>query len=203
VQGDERDVIIISTTYGPHVQGGAPTQHFNPINKDGGERRWNVLITRAKWRMEVFTSLRSTQLTSQQLGVQHMRAFLDYCESGRLTEKGVQTDRGFDSPLEAHVFAVLEAKGYIVTKQVGVAGYFVDLAIKDPLIPDRYVLGIEVDGASYHSSRAARDRDRLREQVLVDRGWDLHRIWSTEWFYNNAAVRKTLFDRVEAALAGK
>jgi very-short-patch-repair endonuclease len=203
VQGDERDVIIISTTYGPHVQGGAPTQHFNPINKDGGERRWNVLITRAKWRMEVFTSLRSTQLTSQQLGVQHMRKFLEYCESGRLSEKGIETDRWFDSPLEAHVFAVLEAKGYIVAKQIGVAGYFVDLAIKDPLVPDRYVLGIEVDGASYHSSRAARDRDRLREQVLVDRGWDLHRIWSTEWFYNNAAVRKVLFARVEAALAGK
>lgn len=203
VQGDERDVIIISTTYGPHVQGGAPTQHFNPINKDGGERRWNVLITRAKWRMEVFTSLRSTQLTSQQLGVQHMRAFLEYCESGRLTEKGIQTERGFDSPLEAHVFAVLEAKGYIVAKQIGVAGYFIDLAIKDPLVPDRYVLGIEVDGASYHSSRAARDRDRLREQVLGDRGWDLHRIWSTEWFYNNAAVRKALFERVESALGGR
>jgi very-short-patch-repair endonuclease len=153
--------------------------------------------------MEVFTSLKSTQLTSQQLGVQHMRAFLEYCESGRLSEKGVQTDRGFDSPLEAHVFAVLEAKGYVVAKQIGVAGYFIDLAIKDPLVPDRFVLGIEVDGASYHSSRAARDRDRLREQVLGDRGWDIHRIWSTEWFYNNAAVRKALFERVEKALAGR
>jgi very-short-patch-repair endonuclease len=96
---------------------------------------------------------------------------------------------------------MIEAKGYVVVKQVGVAGYYLDLAIKDPLTPDRYVLGIECDGATYHSSRAARDRDRLREQVLNERGWDIHRIWSTEWFYNNAAIRKALFAAVEAALS--
>jgi very-short-patch-repair endonuclease len=201
VQGDERDVIIVSTTYGPNTLGGTPTQRFFPINQDGGERRFNVLITRAKWRMEVFTSLRSTQMTSPQVGVQHMRAFLEYCETGRLTTAGVQTDRWFDSPFEAHVHAVLESRGYPVTKQVGVAGYYIDLAIKDPVAPGRYVLGIECDGATYHSSRAARDRDRLREQVLAERGWKLHRIWSTEWFYNNAAVRKSLFEAVEAAIA--
>lgn len=144
--------------------------------------------------------MRSTQLTSTQVGVQHMRAFLEYAESGRITEKGVQTERWFDSPFEAHVYAVLEAKGYIVKKQIGVAGYFLDLAIMDPLLPDCYVLGIECDGAAYHSSRAARDRDRLREQVLNERGWNLHRIWSTEWFYNNAAVRKSLFQAVDSAL---
>ena len=203
VQGDERDVIIVSTTYGPATPGGTPAQRFFPINQEGGERRFNVLITRAKWRMDVFTSLRSAQLTSGQMGVQHMRAFLEYCESGCLPEKGVVTERWFDSPFEAHVHAVLAAKGYAVEKQVGVAGYFVDLAIKDPIAPDRYVLGIECDGAAYHSSRAARDRDRLREQVLAERGWTLHRIWSTEWFYNNAAVRKTLFEAVESALTGK
>lgn len=201
VQGDERDVIIISTTYGPNTPGGTPTQRFFPINQEGGERRFNVLITRAKWRMEVFSSLRSTQLTSPQVGVQHMRAFLECCETGRLTVNGIQTDRWFDSPFEAHVHAVLEAKGYAVTKQVGVAGYYLDLAIKDPVAPDRYVLGIECDGATYHSSRVARDRDRLREQVLAERGWAIHRIWSTEWFYNNAAVRKALFEAVDQALA--
>lgn len=200
VQGDERDVIIVSTTYGPQTPGGTPAQRFFPINQDGGERRFNVLITRAKWRMDVFSSLRSGQLTSSQVGVQHMRAFLQYCESGCLPEKGVATERAFDSPFEAHVHAVLAAKGYAVEKQIGVAGYFVDLAIKDPIASDRYVLGIECDGAAYHSSRAARDRDRLREQVLAERGWKLHRIWSTEWFYNNAAVRRTLFTAVEAAL---
>ena len=203
VQGDERDVIIISTTYGPNTPGGTPTQRFFPINQEGGERRFNVLITRAKWRMEVFSSLRSTQLTSAQLGVQHMRSFLEYCETGRLAVNGVHTDRWFDSPFEAHVYAVLEAKGYAVVKQVGVAGYYLDLAIKDPLTPNRYVLGIECDGATYHSSRAARDRDRLREQVLNERGWDIHRIWSTEWFYNNAAVRKGLFAAVEDALSNR
>ena len=201
VQGDERDIIIVSTTYGPQTPGGTPAQRFFPINQDGGERRFNVLITRAKWRMDVFSSLRSGQLNSSQLGVQHMRAFLQYCETGCLPEKGVATERAFDSPFEAHVYAVLAAKGYAVEKQIGVAGYFVDLAIKDPLAPDRYVLGIECDGAAYHSSRAARDRDRLREQVLAERGWKLHRIWSTEWFYNNASVRRTLFAAVEAALS--
>jgi very-short-patch-repair endonuclease len=201
VQGDERDVIIISTTYGPNTPGGTPAQRFFPINQEGGERRFNVLITRAKWRMEVFTSLRSAQLTSPQLGVQHMRTFLEYCETGRLSENGVTTGRGFDSPFEAHVHAVLEANGYAVVKQVGVAGYFLDLAIKDTLAPDRYVLGIECDGATYHSSRAARDRDRLREQVLNERGWVIHRIWSTEWFYNNAAIRKSLFAACDKAIA--
>jgi very-short-patch-repair endonuclease len=201
VQGDERDVIIVSTTYGPNTTGGTPTQRFFPINQEGGERRFNVLITRAKWRMEVFTSLRSTQLTSAQVGVQHMRSFLEFCETGILPHAGVESGRWFDSAFEAHVHAVLEAKGYSVAKQVGVAGYFLDLAIKDPLTPDRYVLGIECDGATYHSSRSARDRDRLREQVLNERGWDLHRIWSTEWFYNNGAVRRALFAAVDDALA--
>lgn len=202
VQGDERDVILISTTYAPNTPGGTPTQRFFPINQEGGERRFNVLITRSKWRMEVFTSLRSAQLTSSQLGVQHMRSFLEYCETEKIPDRGADSGRSIDSPFEAHVKAVLEARGYSVTPQVGVAGYFVDLAIKDPLAPDRYLLGIECDGATYHSSRCARDRDRLREQVLEERGWRLHRIWSTEWFYNNAAVRRELFAAVEAALPG-
>lgn len=203
VQGDERDVILISTTYAPNAPGGTPSQRFFPINQEGGERRFNVLITRSKWRMEVFTSLRSAQLTSSQLGVQHMRSFLEYCETEKMPDRGADSGRSMDSPFEAHVKAVLEARGYLVTPQVGVAGYFVDLAIKDPLAPDRYLLGIECDGATYHSSRCARDRDRLREQVLAERGWSLHRIWSTEWFYNNAAVRKELFAAVEAALPGR
>lgn len=130
-----------------------------------------------------------------------MRAFLEYCESGRMVETGEASECWFDSPFEAHVHAVLSAKGYAVEKQIGVAGYFVDLAIKDPLSPNRYVLGIECDGASYHSSRSARDRDRLREQVLNERGWTLHRIWSTDWFSNHAATRKALFQAVETALA--
>lgn len=201
VQGDERDIILLSLTYGPNASGGIPKQHFGPIGKEGGERRFNVLITRAKWQMVVFSSLRSTHLTSSQVGVQHMRAFLEYCETGRLVETGAASERWFDSPFEAHVHAVLEAKGYAVEKQIGVAGYFVDLAIKDPLCPNRYVLGIECDGASYHSSRSARDRDRLREQVLSERGWTLHRIWSTDWFSNHAATRHALFQAVEAVLA--
>jgi very-short-patch-repair endonuclease len=201
VQGDERDVVLISTTYGPNTVGGTPTQRFFPINQEGGERRFNVLITRAKWRMEVFTSLRSEQLTSAQVGVQHMRSFLTYCETNIVPRNGRESGRSFDSPFEAHVYAVLEAKGYSVAKQVGVAGYFLDLAIRDPRLPDRYVLGIECDGATYHSSRAARDRDRLRENVLSERGWKIHRIWSTEWFYNNAAVRKDLFEAIDAAIA--
>lgn len=201
VQGDERDIILLSLTYGPNAPGGTPKQHFGPIGKEGGERRFNVLITRAKWQMAVFSSLRSTHLTSSQVGVQHMRAFLEYCETGRLIETGAASERWFDSPFEAHVHAVLEAKGYAVEKQIGVAGYFVDLAIKDPLAPHRYVLGIECDGASYHSSRSARDRDRLREQVLSERGWTLHRIWSTDWFSSHAATRRALFQAVEAALA--
>lgn len=201
IQGDERDIMIISCTYGPHTPGGTPTQRFGPVNREGGERRFNVLITRAKWRMEVFSSIRSDQILAdgKRQGVRDFHLFLKYAESGILDDRGTATGRPADSPFEIQVEAVLQRSGFTVERQVGVAGYFIDLAVKHPHHTGLFALGIECDGATYHSSRAARDRDRLREQVLKERGWNLHRIWSTDWFVNPLQAKAKLIEAVNHA----
>lgn len=201
IQGDERDVMIISCTYGSHTAGGTPTQRFGPLNRQGGERRFNVLITRAKCRMEIFSSIRSDQIVvdGKQQGVRDFHLFLKYAESGILADPGTATGKPADSPFETQVEAVLQRAGYQTERQVGVAGYYIDLAIKHPTHAGLFALGIECDGKTYHSSRAARDRDRLREKVLIERGWKLHRIWSTDWFVNPLQAKKKLLDAVKAA----
>ena len=201
IQGDERDIMILSCTYGPHTPGGTPTQRFGPLNRQGGERRFNVLITRAKWRMEIFSSIRSDQILAdgKQQGVRDFHLFLKYAESGVLADPGEATGKPADSPFEIQVEAVLHRAGYQTERQVGVAGYYIDLAIKHPTHTGLFALGVECDGKTYHSSRAARDRDRLREKVLMERGWKLHRIWSTDWFVNPIQAKKKLLDAVNAA----
>lgn len=201
IQGDERDIMILSCTYGPHIPGGTPTQRFGPLNREGGERRFNVLITRAKWRMEIFSSIRSDQILvdGRRQGVRDFHLFLKYAESGVLADRGESTGKQSDSPFEVQVEAVLRRAGFDVERQVGVAGYFIDLGVKHPNHPGLFALGIECDGMTYHSSRAARDRDRLREKVLAERGWKLHRIWSTDWFVNPLQAKKRLLEAVGAA----
>jgi len=201
IQGDDRDFMIISCTYGPHTPGGTPTQRFGPVNREGGERRFNVLITRAKWRMEVFSSIRSDQILvdGKRQGVRDFHLFLKYAESGVLADRGEATGKQSDSPFEIQVEAVLRRAGFETERQVGVAGYFIDLAVKHPHHSGLFALGIECDGMTYHSSRAARDRDRLREKVLMERGWKLHRIWSTDWFVNPQQAKARLIDAVKAA----
>lgn len=183
VQGDERDVIFISIGYG-RTADGYLAMDFGPLNRLGGERRLNVLITRARRRCEVFTNLTGDDIDlerTQARGVQALKTFLSYAQYGRL-DVPVVTGREMESPFEEAVAAALTARGYEVRPQVGSAGFFIDLAIVDPASPGRYLLGIECDGATYHSARSARDRDRLRQQVLERLGWRLHRIWSTDWF---------------------
>lgn len=201
IQGDERDIMILSCTYGPHTPGGTPTQRFGPLNREGGERRFNVLITRAKWRMEIFSSIRSDQIIAdgRRQGVRDFHLFLKYAESGILVDRGEPTGKQSDSPFEVQVEGVLRRAGFETERQIGVAGYFIDLAVKHPHHKGLFALGIECDGKTYHSSRAARDRDRLREKVLMERGWKLHRIWSTDWFVNPLQAKKRLIDAVNAA----
>ena len=193
--------MILSCTYGPHTPGETPTQRFGPIAREGGERRFNVLITRAKWRMEVFSSIRSDQILfdGKKQGVRDFHLFLKYAESGILFDQGVATGKQSDSPFEIQVEAVLQRAGFQTERQIGVAGYFIDLAVKNPQNIGRFALGIECDGKTYHSSRAARDRDRLREKVLMERGWKLLRIWSTDWFVNPQLAKAKLIDAVNAA----
>lgn len=194
IQGDERDVMIISCTYGPHTPGGTPPQRFGPLIREGGERRFNVLITRAKCRMEIFASIRSEHILveGKRQGVRDFHFFLRYAESGFLAEAGENSFRQSDSPFEIQVAAVLKQAGFETEPQVGVAGYFIDLGVKHPQHAGLFALGIECDGATYHSSRAARDRDRLREKVLMERGWRLYRIWSTDWFVSPVQAKEKL-----------
>ncbi len=203
VQGDERDVIILSVGYGPDVQGRLRSE-FGPINREAGWRRLNVAVTRARRRMEVVSSFRGNQLPdSTNRSVQHLKRYLEYAERGAhiLATQPADPDAVPESPFEQEVLDVLSEWGYAVQPQVGVAGFRIDMAVRHPEAPGTYALGIECDGAMYHSSRAARDRDRLRESVLRDLGWKLHRIWGTDWYRNRPAATARLREAVEAACA--
>ncbi len=183
LQGDERDVIFISVGYG-RDRNGALRMNFGPVQTGGGERRLNVLISRAKQRCEVFSSITADDIDltrARSRGAAVLKHYLAYAKD-RTLPQGRPTERAFDSEFEEDVYDQLVQRGYRVETQVGVAGFFVDLAVLDPEQPGRYLLGVECDGARYHSSRSARDRDRLREELLVARGWKIHRIWSTDWF---------------------
>lgn len=200
VQGDERDVIFISMTYGPQEPGGRVFQRFGPINSDMGWRRLNVLFTRSKKRMHIFSSMSSDDILigdSARRGVTAMREFLAYCETGLLSRTLVEHERGPDSDFEVAVMEMLAQHGYTCVPQVGVAGFFIDIAVLDPGKPSRYLMGIECDGATYHSAKSARDRDRLRQAILERLGWNIQRIWSTDWFKNPMSELKPIIAELD------
>jgi very-short-patch-repair endonuclease len=197
VQGDERDVIYISCTYGPQEAGAAQMpQRFGPINSAAGGRRLNVLFTRSKKRMHVFSSMTEGHIlatdTSSQ-GVHALKSFLAYAQTGKLAQQ-IHTGKQPDSDFEISVMEALKLEGFTCMPQVGVAGYFIDLAVQDPGQPGRYLMGVECDGATYHSAKSARDRDRLRQSVLENLGWNIKRIWSTDWFKNPQAQLKPIIE---------
>ncbi|MGY3450093.1 very-short-patch-repair endonuclease [Bradyrhizobium sp. USDA 4353] len=202
IQGDERDVIFISIGYG-RTKEGFVSMSFGPLNSDGGERRLNVLISRAKLRCEVFSSITGDDIDLSRAkghGIAALKTFLTFAQTGQL---GIaqETGRDPDSVFEEQVAAKLRALGHDVKTQIGTAGFFVDLAIVDPDKPGRFLLGIECDGAQYHASRSARDRDRLRQNVLEAHGWVLHRIWSTDWFLRPKEETEKVLRAIEAAKA--
>lgn len=200
VQGDERDVILISVGFGPDPNGYV-AMNFGPLNSDGGERRLNVLISRARQRCEVFSSIRAADIDLARApgrGVRALKSFLDFAETGRLKEAARSTGDEM-SPFEEAVRVAIEGLGFEAHPQIGVAGFFVDLGVLDPQKPGRYVLGVECDGATYHSARSARDRDRLRQSILEDHGWIIHRIWSTDWFQRPSEQLRKLSSAIEHA----
>jgi very-short-patch-repair endonuclease len=198
VQGDERDVIMISTVYGPD-RNGTVHQRFGPINGELGWRRLNVLFTRAKNRLVVFSSMDPNDIRigpDTRRGVHEFRAYLEYAATGRL-EPGQLTNREPDSDFEVCVRDRPMDHGYEVVAQVGVAGYFIDLAVRHPANRSGFLLGIECDGAAYHSAKSVRDRDRLREEVLKRLGWELYRVWCTDWFNNPTQELNKLVTHIE------
>jgi very-short-patch-repair endonuclease len=203
VQGDERDVIFISIGYGRTTEGYL-AMSFGPVNRAGGERRLNVLFSRARKRCEVFTTLCADDIDANGNsagGVYALKTFLRYAESG-FFDVPRQTGRPPESPFEEQVLAALQKQGYTVHTQVGSGGFSIDMAVVDPSNPGRYLLGIECDGAAYHSARSTRDRDRLRQSVLVSLGWSIHRIWSTAWFRSPEKEFGFLQQAIEEAKSG-
>lgn len=188
VQGDERDAIILSLGYGKGADG-RMRHHFGPLNQKGGERRLNVAVTRAKRRITLVSSFSSHDLDPNRLnaeGAKLLRAYLEFAASGGTELGAALEDKPPLNPFEIDVRNRLTAAGVPLTCQYGVAGYRIDFAAAHPERPGQMVLAIEADGATYHSSESARDRDRLRQQQLENLGWTFHRIWSTDWFRDPA-----------------
>ncbi|CAN5304396.1 DUF4011 domain-containing protein [soil metagenome] len=203
IQGDERDVILLSVTYG-RAADGRLRYNFGPLNGENGWRRLNVLTTRARQRMKVFSSMRGDDInvgTTASAGAKLLREFLNYAERGILEGTIASSSAATESPFEAAVLKELTLRGVTVVPQVGVAGYRIDLGVLDDAAPGRFLCGIECDGVAYHSSETARDRDRLRQQVLEARGWTIHRLWSTDWFKDRKGQIERLLKLIEQARA--
>lgn len=186
IQGDERDVMLFSITFGPD-QAGKFTMNFGAMNKDGGEKRLNVAITRARAELHVFASITADQIDTTRTrarGVADLKAFLDFANRGpvALAAQDSGSVGPADSPFEEGVRGALAAKGWEVHTQIGVSGFRIDLGVRHPDHAGVWLAGVECDGASYHFSATARDRDRIRQAVLEGLGWNILRIWSTDWF---------------------
>ncbi len=195
VQGDERDVMLFSLTYGPNKDK-YMTMNFGPMNKSGGERRLNVAITRARSELIVFASFHPEQIDlsrTQAVGVRHLKHFMEYAEQGAhaLAETIYESVREYESPFEEYVANALIEKGWNIKSQIGVSAFRIDLGVVHPDNSNTYLAGVECDGATYHRSATARDRDKVREQVLRNLGWEILRVWSTDWWIDsNSATEK-------------
>lgn len=206
VQGDERDTIIFSVAYAKDSSGRL-MHNFGPLNRVGGERRLNVAVTRAKINVQLVASIHYTDIDLKRTsaeGARLLREYLDYAENGGIAlERTITVNpfEQFDSEFELEVCDFLRENGFEVDTQVGCSNFKIDLGIKQPGTSD-YVLAVECDGATYHSSKNARDRDRLRQQILESMGWSFYRIWSTDWFKNTVVEKERLLEVAKKAVYG-
>ena len=203
VQGDERDVIFIGTVYGPEQLGGAVMQRFGPINHVAGKRRLNVLFTRAREKIVTFSSMKAGDIRADEHtnpGAHMLKCWLEYSVTGIL-DTGIHTHREPDSDFEIFVINQIKSMGCEPVPQVGVKGYFIDIGVQHPKWPYGFIMGVECDGRTYHSSPSARDRDRLRQEVLEGLDWHLYRIWSTDWFRNPREAANNLRRAINTRLA--
>lgn len=208
VQGDQRDIIMLSLTYGPTEPGSrSMSMNFGPLNREGGERRLNVAVTRATTEVIVFSSFDSTMIDltrTKALAVQHLKNYLEFAERGPIAlaqfNRVNQTPDQFDSDFEMAVASILREQGWAVQTQVGVSLFRVDLGVIHPDEPGRFIAGIECDGATYHGSPSARDRDRVRQAVLENLGWNIIRVWSTDFFQDPEFAMKRVFEQLDKLL---
>ncbi|MBO4512463.1 MAG: DUF3320 domain-containing protein, partial [Victivallales bacterium] len=200
VQGDERDVILFSICYAPDANGNF-SMNFGPLNRQGGERRLNVAITRAKEQVLVFSSIHASDIDlsrTNALGAAHLKYFLDYAEKGFRIQAGNATEMA-DSSLSRVIEDFLKEKGFSVEHKVGCSGYRIDLAVRNPDNEKEYLLGIECDGPSYASQRTTRDREHLRPSVLRSLGWHIWRAWTVDWVLDRRHAQEELLHQIELA----
>jgi very-short-patch-repair endonuclease len=205
VQGDERDVILFSITFWKDAAGKL-AMDFGALNRDGGERRLNVAVTRARRELVVFSGFTADQIDTTRtkaLAVRHLKAFLDYAERGAvaLPAQDIGSVGEPESPFEEAVAAQLERRGWTIVPQVGISGFRIDLGVRHPDLAGAYLAGVECDGATYHRSATARDRDKVREQVLRGLGWNILRVWSTDWWFDPAGCAERLHADLDSLLS--
>jgi very-short-patch-repair endonuclease len=198
VQGDERDVMIFSVGYGKDKEG-RMVQGYGPLNLEGGERRLNVAITRARSNVKLVSSITSADVvvdSSSPKGAAALRDYLDYAQKGGVSTKAASKLAGEKDLLVENIAKALEADGLKVVTNIGCSAYKIDIAVVDEK-SGRYLLGVECEGAAYMTGRTSRDRERLRQQVLANLGWDVVRIWTRDWVQDRARE----MERVRAAVA--
>jgi superfamily I DNA and/or RNA helicase/very-short-patch-repair endonuclease len=202
VQGDERDRIILSVCYGPDKVSGKVRNHFGPINQNSGYRRLNVAITRAKEQLICVSSMHAYDMHPPEgtFGAKLLQQYLEYAEKGSVVLEASKIVEDIeveaDSDFELSVEAELKMRGYTIRRQVGASGFKIDLAVVSPKNNNEYILGIECDGATYHSTKSARIRDRIRQDVLEKLGWKIYRIWSQHWFSNKDKIIEDIIETI-------
>lgn len=205
VQGDERDTIIFSIGYAKNAKG-IMYMRFGPLGHEGGYRRLNVAITRAKYNVKLVGSIKPYDIDlsrTKSEGVKMLRSYIEFAINREtlLSDKNINSNnKQKDLSFEETIIDVITKAGYKVDSQVGNSEYKIDIAVKHPQDIQKYVIGIECDGHNYHLARTARDRDRLRQNMLKSIGWKLYRIWSTEWIKDPIAEEQRLLNAIQQAI---
>jgi superfamily I DNA and/or RNA helicase/very-short-patch-repair endonuclease len=206
VQGDERDTIIFSIGYAKD-KNGKMYMNFGPLSREGGERRLNVAITRAKINIKLVGSIQPTDIDSENanLGVRLLRSYIEFAKNGvhmldkeKITGNNINNEH--ETSFEKEIYDFLINNGFKIDKQVGSSGYKIDMAVHHPEKYGQYVLGIECDGATYKECKTARDRDRLRKEVLTRLNWKMYRIWSTDWVKRRETEKRKLLEAIKKAI---
>lgn len=206
VQGDERDVILFSVGYGPDKTGKI-SYNFGPLNREGGWRRLNVAVSRARYEMIVFSTLLPDQIDenrSSAEGVRSLKMFLSYAQKGMLMPTNDRTggDKEKDGVVSA-IAAALMTRGYHVRLNIGSSDYKMDLAVVDPANDQKYIMGIICDGYNYYIARTARDREITRYKVLELLGWKLFRVWAIDWWNNPGKLLESIITAINSIQEGE
>lgn len=198
VQGDERDVILFSVGYGPD-KSGKVSMNFGPLNNEGGERRLNVAVSRARYEMAIFSTLRSEQIDlkrTQAVGVEGLKRFLEFAEKGTMPIASSAVSREIPSTINQKIAEMLQKNGYTVKLNVGLSQFKIDIAVVNPDKPTEYLLGILCDGSNYFATKTVRDREVVQPTVLRLLNWNLMHIWTLDWFEREKEVSRSILDRL-------